>query len=55
MDIEQPENDDNDKRPQNELVRARDILPDAIPILPQSERPFFPGQAIPMLVDSIFW
>lgn len=55
MDIEQPENDDNDKRPQNELVRARDILPDAIPILPQSERPFFPGQAIPMLVDTALW
>ncbi|MEE9492358.1 MAG: endopeptidase La [Gammaproteobacteria bacterium] len=38
-----------------ELVRANDILPTAIPILPQTERPFFPGQAIPLLVDPEKW
>ncbi|VAW81626.1 ATP-dependent protease La Type I, partial [hydrothermal vent metagenome] len=39
----------------SELVRARDVLPNAIPILPQTERPFFPGQAIPLLVDADEW
>ncbi len=38
-----------------ELVRASDILPANIPILPQTERPFFPGQAIPLLVDPDVW
>ncbi len=39
----------------SELVRARDVLPNVIPILPQAERPFFPGQAIPLLVDADEW
>ncbi len=38
-----------------ELVRASDVLPATIPILPQTERPFFPGQAIPLLVDPDTW
>ncbi|MEE9342902.1 MAG: endopeptidase La [Gammaproteobacteria bacterium] len=39
----------------SELVRAYDVLPPTIPILPQTERPFFPGQAIPLLVDPAKW
>jgi len=39
----------------SELVRAQDILPGTIPILPQSERPFFPGQVIPLLLDPDTW
>jgi ATP-dependent Lon protease len=39
----------------SELVRAKDVLPGAIPILPQSERPFFPGQAIPLLLHPERW
>jgi ATP-dependent Lon protease len=50
MDIEQP-----DTQSANKLVRAKDILPGAIPILPQAERPFFPGQAIPLLLDPDRW
>jgi len=53
MDIDQPNSETT--APQSELVRARDVLPGAIPILPQSERPFFPGQAIPLLVDPGAW
>jgi len=39
----------------NELIRAQDALPGTIPILPQSERPFFPGQIIPLLIDPETW
>ncbi|MCG6866605.1 MAG: endopeptidase La [Thiogranum sp.] len=54
MDIDQPDTE-NTASPQSELVRARDVLPGAIPILPQAERPFFPGQAIPLLVEPSAW
>jgi ATP-dependent Lon protease len=53
MDIDQPDNEQT--ATQSELVRARDVLPSTIPILPQSERPFFPGQAIPLLVEPAAW
>jgi len=56
MDIEHPEDSRADKSDKaGNLVRAKDILPGAIPILPQAERPFFPGQAIPLLVDPAKW
>ncbi|MGI9321273.1 MAG: LON peptidase substrate-binding domain-containing protein, partial [Thiogranum sp.] len=56
MDIDHPE----DSAPENTasasgLVRAKDILPGAIPILPTAERPFFPGQVIPLLIDPEQW
>ncbi|MGD8617416.1 MAG: endopeptidase La, partial [Gammaproteobacteria bacterium] len=53
MDIEQPDTDSAEQT--NKLVRAKDILPGAIPILPQAERPFFPGQGIPLLLDPDRW
>ena len=53
MDIEHPEHVSAESA--NELVRAKDVLPGAIPILPQTERPFFPGQAIPLLLDADKW
>ena len=53
MEIDIPEDDSTTSA--SELVRARDILPGTIPILPQTERPFFPGQAIPLLVDPEAW
>jgi ATP-dependent Lon protease len=56
MDIEHPDGQDADPvRASGELVRASDVLPASIPILPQAERPFFPGQAIPLLVDPDTW
>ncbi len=55
MDIEQPDDEAAPLPPPSELVRARDILPGAIPILPNAERPFFPGQVIPLLVEPEQW
>ncbi|VAW79831.1 ATP-dependent protease La Type I [hydrothermal vent metagenome] len=46
-------NDENSSA--SELVRAQDILPGTIPVLPQTERPFFPGQVIPLLLDPDLW
>ncbi len=53
MDIDHPDNSSAETT--HKLVRAKDILPGTIPILPQSERPFFPGQAIPLLLDPDKW
>ncbi|HFD79996.1 MAG TPA: endopeptidase La [Gammaproteobacteria bacterium] len=56
MDIEHPEQETaTDDSAASELVRAKDVLPSAIPILPLAERPFFPGQAIPLLVNPEIW
>ena len=55
MDIEHSDSPGDADTAKSELVRAKDILPVTIPILPQSERPFFPGQAIPLLVDPDRW
>ncbi|TVQ92587.1 MAG: endopeptidase La [Chromatiaceae bacterium] len=37
------------------LARARDVLPALIPVLPVASRPFFPGQAVPLLMDAKEW
>jgi ATP-dependent Lon protease len=55
MDIDNPETEQDNIPSPGELVRASEVLPTTIPILPQSERPFFPGQAIPLLVDPAAW
>ena len=56
IDIDHPEDPAPDNTPSaSELVRAKDILPGAIPILPIAERPFFPGQVIPLLIDPEQW
>jgi len=55
MDIDHTDSDNKEQTANSELVRARDVLPGAIPILPLAERPFFPGQAIPLLVDPDEW
>ncbi len=56
MDIDQPAKSGTENMtPASELVRAGDVLPGAIPILPTAERPFFPGQVIPLLVDPEAW
>jgi len=39
----------------SELVRATDVLPASIPLLAQSNRPLFPGQAIPLVLDADPW
>ena len=56
MEIDQNDDSNNDNQTiANEIVRANEILPGSIPILPQTDRPFFPGQAIPLLVDPDAW
>jgi ATP-dependent Lon protease len=56
MEIDQNDDSNNDNQTiANEIIRANEILPGSIPILPQTERPFFPGQAIPLLVDPDAW
>ena len=58
MDIEFKDNDPREGEeaaPVGEIVRATDVLPGEILLLPQSSRPFFPGQVMPLLVDSDPW
>ncbi|MBK1644669.1 endopeptidase La [Thiocapsa imhoffii] len=38
-----------------QLARANDVLPTQIPILPVASRPFFPGQAVPLMMDAENW
>lgn len=37
------------------LAPARSVLPNLIPLLPVASRPFFPGQAVPLLMDAKHW
>jgi ATP-dependent Lon protease len=37
------------------LARASDVLPSLIHLLPVASRPFFPGQAVPLLMDAEHW
>ena len=39
----------------NTIVSASDILPGALYLLPLSERPFFPAQALPLLLSEDPW
>ncbi len=45
----------NDKVASSELAVAGDVLPSSLYILPIFERPFFPAQAQPLLVDENPW
>ncbi|AFL74797.1 endopeptidase La [Thiocystis violascens] len=38
-----------------QLARANDVLPTEIHILPVASRPFFPGQAVPLMMDAEHW
>ncbi len=48
MDYEQ----DDAKDATSDLVIASEVLPASIHVLPQQSRPFFPGQAIPLITDE---
>ena len=39
----------------NPIVAASDILPGTLYLLPLSERPFFPAQALPLLLNEDPW
>ncbi len=44
-----------DSLPERPLVRPGDILPGLIHLQPVAARPFFPGQAVPLLMDAQHW
>jgi ATP-dependent Lon protease len=37
------------------LTRANEVLPGLIHLLPVASRPFFPGQAVPLMMDAEHW
>ncbi|MBV2097332.1 MAG: hypothetical protein KUF80_20755, partial [Candidatus Thiodiazotropha sp. (ex Codakia orbicularis)] len=39
----------------NTLARPNEVLPNLVHLLPVSARPFFPGQAVPLLMDQAHW
>ncbi|PQJ96164.1 endopeptidase La [Chromatium okenii] len=47
--------DDNTEEASIQLARANDVLPTEIHILPVASRPFFPGQAVPLMMDAAHW
>ena len=48
--------DSEQETPQEgQLARASEILPGLIHLLPVTTRPFFPGQAVPLLMDAKHW
>ena len=51
MDIDQ----DGEVIPGSQIVLPGDILPNNIHIIPQENRPFFPGQAIPLVMSADVW
>ena len=57
MDIEHPDSGDTlqPDAPQGGIALASDVLPAEICLLPQSTRPFFPGQVMPLLIDAEPW
>jgi ATP-dependent Lon protease len=55
IDYEKAGNEAEPEGTSGEIVRAVDVLPAEIHLLPQGRRPFFPGQVMPLLVDSDPW
>jgi ATP-dependent Lon protease len=55
MDIEKDSKKTSEPGTTSEIVSARDVLPGVIHLLPQSSRPFFPGQVMPLLVNRDPW
>ena len=49
------EDDEGDAPATNTIVAAADILPTTLYLLPLSERPFFPAQALPLLLNEEPW
>ncbi len=50
--IEPTNSDSNDE---NALARPSEVMPGIIHLLPVASRPFFPGQAVPLLMDADHW
>lgn len=52
---EENENQNQSKNPSGTLALPQNILPDKLYILPMLERPFFPAQAQPIMVNMARW
>jgi ATP-dependent Lon protease len=55
MTDENLENEPPAVAPAGELARATDVLPGVLHILPLANRPFFPAQVIPLVLDAEPW
>ena len=49
MDIEQ------ESKTNGQIILPEDVLPPVISIIPQEQRPFFPGQVMPLLMNTEVW
>ncbi len=45
----------NPESSSREITLAAEMLPDTLPLLPLSERPFFPAQVLPLLLNTDPW
>ncbi|OUD14674.1 endopeptidase La [Thioflexithrix psekupsensis] len=54
-DEDDEEEDDEDDDNTASLVSFKDVMPSILTLLPLGNRPFFPGQAFPLLVDLKAW
>lgn len=52
---ESPVSSDQGPEPGLALARANEMLPGQIHLLPVASRPFFPGQAVPLMMDAGHW
>ena len=55
MDQENQETIEQTEAVSGVLARAEDVLPSVIPVLPVSERPFFPSQVMPLILPAEPW
>ncbi len=55
LDVEIIENSDEHSPPSSEIAVPGDLVPTTIYLLPLSERPFFPAQALPLLLNEDPW
>jgi len=46
---------ENNEEQNATLVNLKDVMPTILHILPLVNRPFFPGQAIPLIMDANLW
>jgi len=54
--IEQPnQTDQSEQTKAGDLARADQVLPGVIHLLPVAARPFFPGQAVPLVMHARHW
>jgi ATP-dependent Lon protease len=55
LDVAEPEEEHDEGGDVIPLARANDMLPGQIHLLPVASRPFFPGQAVPLMMSAEHW